>query len=218
MLTLIETLKLNGVDRQAWVADVLAQISEHEITILAALLSWNWKSSSELAATGRRASPCQRFCAVVNHRVAILAEDGSPVSVSYITASPAVMLTLIQIFKLNSVDRQAWLCRRCSRKSPSTRSPPLLSWNWKSALSSGFNKENTGASQIGYLAPRCLLRRCSSFQVVRPRLQPRLTEGSPVPRHRLIVARIGAASHIPTRASTQDSAVFIVRLRIFRAR
>jgi hypothetical protein len=31
--------------RQAWLATVaLAQVVEHEVTILAALLSWNWKS------------------------------------------------------------------------------------------------------------------------------------------------------------------------------
>jgi hypothetical protein len=71
----------------------------------------------------------------------------------------------------------------------------LLSWNWKR------------------LRAEVLLRRCAtSFQVMRPRLQSRSTAGSPVPRHRLIAARIGAASHIPPRASTRDSAVFIVRL------
>jgi hypothetical protein len=35
MPTLIQTFKLNSVDRQAWLADVLAQIAEHETTILA---------------------------------------------------------------------------------------------------------------------------------------------------------------------------------------
>jgi hypothetical protein len=47
MLMLIQTFELNSADRQVC-ADMLAQIGEHEITILAALLSWNWKSALNL--------------------------------------------------------------------------------------------------------------------------------------------------------------------------
>jgi transposase len=43
MLTLIQTAKLNGVDPQAWLADVLASINDHKITDLAALLPGNWR-------------------------------------------------------------------------------------------------------------------------------------------------------------------------------
>jgi len=43
MLTLIHTAKLNGVDPQAWLADVLARINDHKITDLAALVPWNWR-------------------------------------------------------------------------------------------------------------------------------------------------------------------------------
>jgi transposase len=43
MLTLIRTAKLNNVDPQAWLADVLARIADHKITDLAALLPWNWR-------------------------------------------------------------------------------------------------------------------------------------------------------------------------------
>jgi transposase len=43
MLTLIQTAKLNDVDPQAWLADVLARIADHKITDLAALLPWNWR-------------------------------------------------------------------------------------------------------------------------------------------------------------------------------
>src|SRR5579871_2579942 len=43
MLTLIQTAKLNDVDPQAWLADVLARINDHKITDLAALLPWNWR-------------------------------------------------------------------------------------------------------------------------------------------------------------------------------
>jgi len=43
MLTLIHTAKLNDVDPQAWLADVLARINDHKIADLAALLPWNWR-------------------------------------------------------------------------------------------------------------------------------------------------------------------------------
>ncbi len=43
MLTLIQTAKLNDIDPQAWLADVLASINDHKITDLAALLPWNWR-------------------------------------------------------------------------------------------------------------------------------------------------------------------------------
>jgi transposase len=43
MLTLIRTARLNDVDPQAWLADVLARINDHKITDLAALLPWNWR-------------------------------------------------------------------------------------------------------------------------------------------------------------------------------
>lgn len=42
MLTLIQSAKLNDIDPQAWLADVLARIGDHKITELAALLPWNW--------------------------------------------------------------------------------------------------------------------------------------------------------------------------------
>ena len=45
MLTLIQTARLNDVDPQAWLADVLARIANHKITDLAALLPWNWRCS-----------------------------------------------------------------------------------------------------------------------------------------------------------------------------
>ena len=49
MLTLIQTAKLNGVDPQAWLADVLARIADHKITYLAELLPWNWRQVMPVA-------------------------------------------------------------------------------------------------------------------------------------------------------------------------
>jgi transposase len=40
--TLIETAKLNGVDPQAWLADVLARIADHPAKRITDLLPWNW--------------------------------------------------------------------------------------------------------------------------------------------------------------------------------
>ena len=51
MYTLIETAKLNDVDPQAWLADVLSRINDHLAARLAELLPWNWKSrAAKLAA------------------------------------------------------------------------------------------------------------------------------------------------------------------------
>jgi transposase len=43
MFTLIQTARLNDVDPQAWLADVLMRIADHKATDLAALLPWNWR-------------------------------------------------------------------------------------------------------------------------------------------------------------------------------
>ena len=51
MYTLIQTARLNGVDPQAWLADVLACINDHAIQRLDQLLPWNWKNDgAKLAA------------------------------------------------------------------------------------------------------------------------------------------------------------------------
>ena len=44
MYTLIATAKLNDVDPQAWLADVLARIAELPHTRVHELLPWNWKA------------------------------------------------------------------------------------------------------------------------------------------------------------------------------
>jgi len=45
MYTLIVTAKMNDVDPQAWLADVLARIADHPSRRLDELLPWNWKDS-----------------------------------------------------------------------------------------------------------------------------------------------------------------------------
>ncbi|MBC8058409.1 MAG: IS66 family transposase [Rhizobiales bacterium] len=41
--TLIESAKLNDVDPQAWIADLLARLQDHPARRIAELLPWNWK-------------------------------------------------------------------------------------------------------------------------------------------------------------------------------
>jgi transposase len=49
--TLIATAKLNDIDPEAWLADVLRRINDHPASRLDELLPWNWrKPTSESAA------------------------------------------------------------------------------------------------------------------------------------------------------------------------
>ena len=41
--TLIATAKLNGIDPQAWLADVLARLPDHPAKRIHELLPWNWR-------------------------------------------------------------------------------------------------------------------------------------------------------------------------------
>jgi transposase len=49
MYSLIVTAKMNGVDPQAWLADVLARIAAHPAHRLGELLPWNWRASNNTA-------------------------------------------------------------------------------------------------------------------------------------------------------------------------
>jgi transposase len=49
MYSLIVTAKMNDIDPQAWLADVLARIAEHPAQKLDELLPWNWRRSSAQA-------------------------------------------------------------------------------------------------------------------------------------------------------------------------
>jgi transposase len=47
--TLIETAKLNDIDPQAWLADVLARLPDHPARRIAELLPWNWRAQGRQA-------------------------------------------------------------------------------------------------------------------------------------------------------------------------
>ena len=49
-MTIIETAKLNGLDPQAYLADILARINDHKISRLDELLPWNWTPVASLPA------------------------------------------------------------------------------------------------------------------------------------------------------------------------
>ena len=49
MYTLIHTAKLNDVDPQVWLADVLARIADHPVNRVDELLLWKWKVRAETA-------------------------------------------------------------------------------------------------------------------------------------------------------------------------
>ena len=44
--TLVETAKLNGVDPQAWLTNVLSRIADHKITRIDKLLHWRYAEAS----------------------------------------------------------------------------------------------------------------------------------------------------------------------------
>jgi transposase len=49
MYSIIVTAKMNDVDPQAWLADVLTRIAEHPAHRLDELLPWNWQLLRESA-------------------------------------------------------------------------------------------------------------------------------------------------------------------------
>jgi len=47
LYSMIVTAKMNDVDPQAWLADVLARIAEHPAQRLDELLPWNWRDRGQ---------------------------------------------------------------------------------------------------------------------------------------------------------------------------
>jgi transposase len=50
MYSLIETAKLNGINPQAYLADVLARIADHPARRVNDLLPWNWQPANSMGA------------------------------------------------------------------------------------------------------------------------------------------------------------------------
>ena len=44
-VTLIQTCKLNGINPEAYLADVIGRIGEHPAKLIDELLSWTWQAS-----------------------------------------------------------------------------------------------------------------------------------------------------------------------------
>jgi hypothetical protein len=57
--TLIETAKLNDVDPQAWLTDVLARLHDHPARRITDLLPWELETAATAAATSSRLNPSQ---------------------------------------------------------------------------------------------------------------------------------------------------------------
>jgi transposase len=55
MYSLIVTAKMNNVDPQAWLADVLSRIAEHPAQKLDELLPWNWTKPEAVQLNARAA-------------------------------------------------------------------------------------------------------------------------------------------------------------------
>ena len=49
--SLIETCKLNAIDPQAYLRDILARIADHKINRITELLPWNWVASKNQSKT-----------------------------------------------------------------------------------------------------------------------------------------------------------------------
>ena len=63
--TLIQTCKLNDVDPQAWLADVLARLQDYPAKRIGELLPWNWETparpqSRRVTAPNTPIARCQR--------------------------------------------------------------------------------------------------------------------------------------------------------------
>ena len=58
--TLIATAKLNDIDPQAWLADVLARLPDHPAKRIHELLPWNWRRQNVLLRLPDYCNPLQK--------------------------------------------------------------------------------------------------------------------------------------------------------------
>jgi hypothetical protein len=61
MYSMIGTAKLNGTDPQAWLADIIARLSDLPVSKLPDLLPWNWKTAKTQVNTNRLRSSAQDY-------------------------------------------------------------------------------------------------------------------------------------------------------------
>ncbi len=54
--TLIETAKLNGIDPQAWLTDIVGRIADHKINKIDELLPWSWAATRAATASTQKAA------------------------------------------------------------------------------------------------------------------------------------------------------------------
>ncbi len=73
--TLIETAKLNGVDPQAWLTDVLGRIADHKITRIDELMPWHYAAPASV--TEHRHSVARTQEGIVNSGASIIQILGS---------------------------------------------------------------------------------------------------------------------------------------------
>lgn len=49
LYTIIESAKMNGLDPEAYLADLIGRIADHPINRIAELLPWSWRSAESQA-------------------------------------------------------------------------------------------------------------------------------------------------------------------------
>jgi hypothetical protein len=76
MYTLIETARLNDVDPEAWLGDVISRIADHPNTKIDELLPWKWSAAGSQASPHSGSRPSHRAYAAVVASLDVTADRG----------------------------------------------------------------------------------------------------------------------------------------------